>query len=62
MLENETRPGMLALELMTEALLVLDETALPADVGAHLDLAIHRLRQHLDQGRTMALRAASASG
>lgn len=58
-MEIESRPEMLALELMTDALVALDETELPADVGAHLDLAIHRLRQHLDQDRTMPLRAAS---
>jgi hypothetical protein len=38
---------MRALELMIEALFTLDESTLPSDVGAHLDLAIDRLRRHL---------------
>jgi len=32
-----------ALDLMRSALAILDETESPADVGAHLDLAICRL-------------------
>lgn len=40
--------GTRALELMMEALVTLDESALPADIGAHLDLAIVRLRQYVD--------------
>lgn len=39
--------GARALELMTEALAALDESTLPADVGAHLDMAIVRLRQYV---------------
>ncbi len=46
-MQTESEAGMRALELMTEALLTLDESALPSDVGAHLDLAIDRLRRHL---------------
>jgi hypothetical protein len=46
-MQSESNAGMRALELMTEALLTLDESALPSDVGAHLDLAIDRLRRHL---------------
>lgn len=50
-MHSETSVGMSALELMTEALLALDESTVPADIGAHLDLAIARLRQHLDAVR-----------
>ena len=40
-IDQLTRP----LHLMIEALELLDDMDAPADVGAHLDLAIHRLRQ-----------------
>jgi hypothetical protein len=36
-----------ALRLMKDALALLDEAAAPNDIGAHLDLAISRLRDHL---------------
>lgn len=36
-----------ALNLMREALQFLDEGRAPADIGAHLDLAIVRLSQHM---------------
>jgi hypothetical protein len=36
-----------AAALMRQALAILDETEAPAEVGAHLDLAIARLREHL---------------
>ena len=36
-----------ALALMERALGLLDATECPADVGAHLDLAIHRLKDWL---------------
>ncbi|WP_324808324.1 hypothetical protein SH584_02615 [Sphingomonas sp. LY29] len=36
-----------AMRLMTEALIILDENDMPADIGAHLDLAINRLRDHM---------------
>lgn len=36
-----------ALSLMQEALAVLDETDCPADVGAHLDLAVSGLSRYL---------------
>lgn len=36
-----------ALANMSEALLLLDASGCPADIGAHLDLSIQRLRQHL---------------
>ncbi len=45
--QSDSMAGMRALELMTEALLALDESTLPADIGAHLDLAIDRLRKRL---------------
>lgn len=35
--------------LMEDALQLLDDCGAPADIGAHLDLAIHRLSQLLDQ-------------
>ena len=37
-----------ALALMQRALAMLDETKAPAEVGAHLDLAIVRLAEHVD--------------
>jgi hypothetical protein len=36
--------GAEALKLMEDALELLDRCSLPADIGAHLDLAINRLR------------------
>ena len=51
-MDSETSVGMRALALMTEALVALDETVLPADIGAHLDLAIARLSQHLECTRS----------
>ena len=33
-----------AIELVSEALARLDEVNAPADIGAHLDLAIHRMK------------------
>jgi hypothetical protein len=36
-----------ALELMEQALGILDNGDVPADVGAHLDLSMVRLREHL---------------
>jgi hypothetical protein len=36
-----------ALERMSEALKTLDESDGPADVGAHLDLAIERLKTEI---------------
>ena len=37
-----------ALNLMKEALRLLDDAKAAADIGAYLDLAIHRLRESLD--------------
>lgn len=42
--------GASALGHMEEALRILDELELPADIGAHLDLAINRLRDALQKG------------
>ena len=36
-------PGIRALELMVEALHIIDDAAVPGDVGAHLDHSIQRL-------------------
>jgi hypothetical protein len=36
-----------ALEQMESALQILDDLDAPADIGAHLDLALHRLRQEI---------------
>ena len=36
-----------ALALLEEALFILDELGMPADIGAQVDLAICRLREHL---------------
>lgn len=36
-----------ALALMQRALAMLDESEAPAQIGAHLDLAIIRLQEHL---------------
>ncbi len=46
-----------ALQLMEEALELLDQCDAPADIGAHLDLAIQRLRclvsaRQLQQGES----------
>jgi hypothetical protein len=38
-----------ALVRMHEALEILDGLAAPGDIGAHLDLAIHRLRQEIER-------------
>lgn len=34
-----------AIELVSEALELLDGSMAPADIGAHLDLALHRMRR-----------------
>lgn len=44
---NSTLPLREALRLMTQALDILDQEKAPGDIGAHLDLAIHRLRETL---------------
>ena len=38
-----------ALDLMVTSLQILDEAEAPADAGAHLDLAIHRLRMAIEE-------------
>jgi hypothetical protein len=37
-----------ALRLLERALVILDEVSVAPDIGAHLDLAIQRLRDYLD--------------
>lgn len=46
------RPNLLleAASLMTSALALLDEADAPADIGAHLDLAVCRLKRYLQSG------------
>jgi len=39
--------GAAALSHLEQALELLDQTELPADIGAHVDLAAHRLRSAL---------------
>ena len=36
-----------ALDLMSAALKILDECNSPGDIGAHLDFAVARLREHM---------------
>ena len=38
-----------ALDLMARALALIDASEAPADAGAHLDLAMHRLRDWRDE-------------
>jgi hypothetical protein len=38
-----------ALEYVRRALQILDENGAPADVGAHLDLARHRLSEAIEE-------------
>ena len=47
-MDGRPKVGSEALELMQRALDLLDNSDIPADVGAHLDLAIERLKQHLN--------------
>jgi hypothetical protein len=42
-------PRSRALDLLTLALQILDKSDLPADIGAHVDVAIARLSEVLDQ-------------
>lgn len=44
---NEGDAGARVLDTMEAALEMLDVGGYPADIGAHLDLAICRLREHL---------------
>jgi hypothetical protein len=37
-----------ALDLMTQSLDILDDNDVSGDIGAHLDLALTRLRTHLE--------------
>ena len=34
-----------AIDLVSEALTLLDDASAPGDIGAHLDLALHRMRR-----------------
>lgn len=43
-----------ALALMQRALAMLDESQAPAHIGAHLDLAIIRLEEHLSDASAAA--------
>lgn len=43
-----------ALALMQHALAMLDESQAPAQIGAHLDLAIIRLQEHLSDASAAA--------
>jgi hypothetical protein len=38
-----------ALQLLTEVLALLDQSAAPADIGAHVDLARCRLEGHMEE-------------
>ncbi len=51
-----------ALSLMGSALQLLDEADAPADVGAHLDLALCRLRDCMAQGQFDHSAANDATG
>lgn len=42
-------PRSRALNLLTLALQILDENDVPADIGAHVDVAIARLSEVIDQ-------------
>ncbi len=44
-------PASEALELMERALVLLDGSEMPGDIAAHLDLAVERLRCHLNVPR-----------
>lgn len=46
-----TRNANEALDLMEKALALIDAADGPDDAGAHLDLAIHRLRDWIGSGR-----------
>jgi hypothetical protein len=37
-----------AIEMVSQALEMLDEADAPADIGAHLDLALHRMRTRIE--------------
>jgi hypothetical protein len=44
--DSDTPVG--ALELLEQALALIDQSDAPAHIGAHLDLALCQLREHLD--------------
>lgn len=48
---NSNEPALFdALRLLQEGLSLLDQDDAPADIGAHIDLAIFRLEAHLSTG------------
>jgi hypothetical protein len=51
-----------ALNLMTRALDLLDRAAAPANVGAHLDLAIHQLANSVGASPDEAVTGTERSG
>ena len=44
---KRVQPWIAALGLMTKALKLLDDGGAPADVGAHLDMAMQRLNEEI---------------
>ena len=48
-MDSSDDPRSRALNLLTLALQILDDSDLPADIGAHVDVAIARLSEALDQ-------------
>lgn len=46
----EDQPAARALDFMAQALALLDAAGAPADAGAYLDHAMHRLREWLGDG------------
>ena len=48
--------GAIALDLLEEALQVLDRFDAPAEIAAHVDLAIERLREILERTAPLAPR------
>ncbi len=47
--------GSEALRLLREGLALLDHSEMPADIGAHVDLAICRLKAYLEEYTPVAL-------
>lgn len=64
-LSGTTNPGAHAcseaLEILKRALELFDSADAPADIGAHLDLAICRLEEHLEQARVERPRRSSVN-
>lgn len=49
--QSSGTPAERALALMIDALDILDRSGGPGVAGAHLDLAIHRLRESIDRAK-----------